>query len=41
MQVIDCPGIVKFDNVFPEDISHILKLPSSPPEATHLESGDN
>lgn len=41
MQVIDYPGIVKCDKVFPDDMSQILRLPSSPPEATHLESGDN
>ena len=41
MQVIAYPGMVKCDRVFPDAISHILKLPSSPPEATHLESGDN
>lgn len=41
MQVIDYPGIVKCDSVLPDAMSQILKLPSSPPEATHLESGDN
>ena len=41
MQVIDYPAIGKVCKVFPEAISHILKVPSSPPEATHLESGDN